>query len=77
MSLIYCMTCVSLFKRHVIALLYRYALAIVVVAIVGETTTWRQGDGDHGVKPVTMEIMPAPQDGDQRREVILAISCHL
>jgi hypothetical protein len=59
------MTCVSLFKRHVIALLYRYALAIVVVAIVGETTTWRQGDGDHGVKPVTMEIMPVPQDGDQ------------
>ena len=58
------MTCVSLFKHHVIALLYCYALAIVV-AIVGETTTWRQGDGDHGVKPVTMEIMPAPQDGDQ------------
>ena len=69
------MTCVSIIKRHVIALLYRYA--IVVVVIVGETTTWRQGDGDHGVKPVTMEIMPVPQDGDQRREVILAISCHL
>jgi hypothetical protein len=59
------MTCVSLFKRHVIALLYRYALAIVVVSIVGKTTTWRQGDGDHGAKLVTMEIMPAPQDGDQ------------
>jgi hypothetical protein len=59
------MTCVSLFKHHVIALLYRYALAIVVVAIVGETTTWRQGDGDHVVKPETMEIMPVPQDGDQ------------
>ena len=40
------MTCVSLFKRHVNALLYRHALAIVVVAIVGETTTWKQGDGD-------------------------------
>jgi hypothetical protein len=70
------MTCLSLFKRHVIALLYRYVLAIVV-AIVGKTTTWRQGDGDHGVKPVTMEIMLTPQDRDQRREVIMAISCHL
>jgi hypothetical protein len=59
------MTCVSLYKRHVTALLYRYVLAIVVLAIVGETTTWIQGDGDHGVKPVAMEIMPAPQDGDQ------------
>ena len=51
MSLNYCMKC----KRHVIALLYRYALAIVVEAIVGETTTmlrWRSrcqagDDGDH------------------------------
>ena len=48
---LYCMKC----KRHVIALLYHYALAIVVEAIVGETTTtqrWisrcRAGDdGDH------------------------------
>ena len=42
-------------KRHVIALFYHYALAIVVEAIVGETTTtqrWRQS-----VEPVTMEIM--------------------
>ena len=47
----YCMKC----KRHVIALLYHYALAIVVEAIVGETTTtlrWRSrcqagDDGDH------------------------------
>ena len=67
----------NLLIHHVIAILYRYRLAIVVVAIVGETTTWRQDDGDHGVKPVTMEIMPTPQDGDQRREVIMAISCHL
>src|SRR5215216_744064 len=47
----YCMNC----DCHVIALIYHYALAIVVEAIVGETTTtlrWRQG-----VKPVTMEIM--------------------
>ena len=48
---IYCMKC----KRHLIALLYHYALVIVVEAIVGETTTplqWRSrcqagDDGDH------------------------------
>ena len=48
---VYYMKC----NRHVIALLYRYALAIVVEAIVGETTTtqrWRSrrragDDGDH------------------------------
>ena len=48
---LYCMKC----RRHVIALLYRYALAIVVEAIVGETNTtqrWRSryragNDGDH------------------------------
>ena len=42
-------------KRHVIALLYHYALAIVVEAIVGETTMtlqWRSrcqasDNGDH------------------------------
>ena len=42
-------------KLHVIALLYHYALAIVVEAIVGETTMtqrWRSrcnasDDGDH------------------------------
>ena len=42
-------------KRHVIALLYHYALAIVVEAIVGETTMtlrWRSRcqageNGDH------------------------------
>ena len=42
-------------KRHVIALLYHYALAIVVEAIVGEMTTtqrWRSrsqagDDGNH------------------------------
>ena len=47
---LYCMKC----KCHVIALLYHYALAIVVEAIVGETTTtlrWRSrcqagDDGD-------------------------------
>ena len=51
MSLNYCMKC----KYHVIVLLYRYALAIVVEAIVGETSPtqrWtsrcRAGDdGDH------------------------------
>ena len=48
---LYCMKC----KRNVIALLYHNALAIVVEAIVGETTTtlrWRSrcragDDGDH------------------------------
>ena len=48
---LYCMKC----KHHVIALLYHYALAIVVEAIVGETTPmlrWRSrcqagDDGDH------------------------------
>ena len=56
---LYCMKC----KRHVIALLYHYALAIVVEAIVGETTTmqwWRSrcraGDnGDHN-DALEMEI---------------------
>ena len=59
MSLNYCMKC----KRHVIALLYRYALAIVVEAIVGETTPtqrWRSrcragDDGDHA-DALEMEI---------------------
>ena len=51
----YCMTCVSITKRHVIALLYHYALAIVVEAIIGRRP--RRNDGDQGVEPVTMEIM--------------------
>ena len=50
-------------KRHVIASLYHYALAIVVEAIFGETTTmlrWRSryqsgDDGDHDVA-LEMEI---------------------
>ena len=57
---LYCMKC----ERHVIALLYHYALAIVSEAIVGETTTtlrWRSrchaGDvGDHN-DASAMEIM--------------------
>ena len=56
---LYCMKC----NRHVIALLYQYAVAIVVEAIVGETTTmlrWRSrcragDDGDHG-SALEMEI---------------------
>ena len=53
----------SLIYFRCFALLYRYELAIVVVATVGATTSWRhvdgdQDDGDHGVMPVTMEIMP-------------------
>ena len=51
---LYCMKC----ERHVIALLYHYALAIVVEAIVGVTTLMQQRyDGDQGVEPVTMVIM--------------------
>ena len=48
--LLYCMKC----NRHVIDLLYHYAVAIVVEAIVGETTPmqrWRSrcraGDDGH------------------------------
>jgi len=48
----------SLIIFAVFALLYRYELAIVVEATVGATTSWRHVDGDHGVMPVTMEIMP-------------------
>ena len=45
-------------KRHVIALLYHYALAVVVEAIVRVTTSMqRRYDGDQGVEPVAMEIM--------------------
>ena len=48
---LYCMKC----NRHLIDLLYHYAVAIVVEAIVGETTMtlrWRSrfqasDDGDH------------------------------
>ena len=34
-------------------------------------------DGDHGVMPVTKVIMPRLKDGDQRRKMILAITCTL
>jgi hypothetical protein len=50
-------------KRHVVALLFRYALAIVVEAIVGETTTtqrWRSrcqaGDDEDHDDALEMEI---------------------
>ena len=56
---LYCMKCI----RHVIALLYHYAVATVVEAIVGEMTTmqrWRSrcragDDGDHD-NALEMEI---------------------
>ena len=53
----YCMNC----DRHVIDLLYHYALAIVVEAIVGETTTtlrWRSRfqAGDHGDHDDALEM---------------------
>jgi len=72
-------------QHYVIALLYRYELAVVVVAIVGETTTtlrWRSRCHD-----ATMEIMaPTPwrwrprrcfSDGDQEHKTMMAISCHI
>ena len=57
---LYCMK----YKRYVIALLYHQAVAIVIEAMVGETTTmlqWRSrsqasDDGDRDVASV-MEIM--------------------
>jgi hypothetical protein len=56
---LYCMKC----NRHVIALLYHYALAIVVEAIVGETTTtlrwrsrWHAGDDGGHDGALEMEI---------------------
>ena len=50
-------------KRHVnYFTLLLNVLAIVVEVIVGKTTSWRHGDGDHddgdhGVMPVTKMIM--------------------
>ena len=56
---LYCMKC----KHHVIALLYHYALAIVVEAKVGETTMtlqWRSrrqaSDGGDHDDALEMEI---------------------
>ena len=73
---LYCMKC----NRHVIALLYHYALAIVVEAIVGETTMTHEGD--QGVEPVTMEIMTMlwrwrskAQDDDGHIISLILIAC--
>ena len=69
---LYCIRC----KHHIIALLYRYAIAIVEKAIVGETTTmlrWRSrcqagDDGDHD-GALEMQI--------KRHKMMMAISYHL
>ena len=69
---LYCMKC----NRHVIALLYHYAVAIVVITIVGETTTmlrWRSrcqagDDGDHD-GALEMQI--------KRHKMMMAISYQL
>ena len=70
-------------NRHVIALLYHYALEIVVDAIVGMTTStqWRYA-ADQGVKPVTMEIMTMlwrwrskAKDGDGHIMSHILIAC--
>ena len=62
-------------KRHVIALLYHYALAIVVEAIVGETTMtlrWRSRcqAGDDGNHDGALAM-------NQRHKMMMAISCHI
>ena len=70
-------------NHHVIALLYHYALAIVVEAIVGKTTpTQLCYDGDQGVKPVTMVIMTVlwiwrskAQDDDGHIKLLRLIAC--
>ena len=54
---LYCMKC----NRHVIALLYHYASAVVVEAIVGETITmlqWRSRcqAGDDGYHEGALEL---------------------
>ena len=75
MSLNYCMKC----KRHVIALLYRYELAIVVEAIVGETTPmqrWRSrcragDDGDHD-DALEMESKAQDDDGHIMSHILIA-----
>ena len=56
-------------NRHVIDLLYHYALAIVVEAIVGETTTtlrWRSWcqAGDDGIMTVLWRWRSKAQDDD-------------
>ena len=72
----YCMNC----NHHVIALLYHYALAIVVEAIVGETT--QRYNGDQGVKPVMMVIMTVlwrwrskAQDDDGHIISLILLAC--
>ena len=69
---LYCMKC----KHHVIALFYHYALAIVVEAIVGETTTtqrWRSrcraGDDEDHDDALEIEY--------QKHKMMMAISCHI
>ena len=72
---LYCMKC----NRHVIALLYHYALAIVLEAILARRQ--RCYDGDQGVKPVTTEIMAVlrrwiqAQDDDGHIISLILIAC--
>ena len=65
-------------KRHVTALVYRYALAIVLEAIVGEMTPtqrWRSrchagDDGDHA-NALEMEIKPQDDDGHIMSHILI------
>ena len=73
---LYCMKC----KQHVIALLYHYALAIVVDAIVGETTTtlrWRSRcqAGDDGDHDGALEMGSKAQDDDGHIMSHILIAC--
>ena len=75
---LYCMK----YKRHVIA--YHYALAIVVEAIVGETTTtqrWRSrcragDDGDHD-DALEMEIKTQDDNGHIMSHILIACDIYL
>ena len=54
---------------------------VVVIVVVGVTTSRRHDDGDHddgdhGVTPVTMMIMRCPKMEIEGAKMIMAISCH-
>ena len=80
----YWITCVSITKCHVIDLLYHYELAIVVEAIVGETTTtqrWRSkcrvgDDGAHD-DALEMEIKSTRYDGHITSHILIAYDVYI
>ena len=73
---LYCMKC----NRHVIALLYCYVLAIVVEAMVGETTSMQQWRsrcraGDDGDHDGASEMESQAQDDDGHIISLILIAC--